>query len=623
MAGMLPLTRTVYASPMGLTNVTMLPQEIVDLMMLSAEMDRWNEKLRSWDRARASVEKDINDFYVGVRTLKELFALLAEQPGYGPHDAAATERRAKGKALRDRMNGIADKVVTNCPRLTGAEVVAPDVVREQRNVINALFAIVADEREVHVSGGRRLKSSAILENVHRSAYPNVLKNQYLSTFSEVASVAYERLLKSEHFERMAEDMDFALADNQARKSRSVVEALVRASAASVGALPGPDSAYIAILRLKLVNDIRKSINAPTLRDAAVGALKRGLLKGLRVTDNLTRIKIGKGDGMTIKDHFEIRFAAVEKLRADERRQQTALKRGGGAKNARKLAQAEKDLAEKMKDLREIVYKAAEPRVNSQQTSSVFNWSLSILNVYLLMVSAESVEDWTMPTMASVGLSGVSTAAGVASALSASLAEVESLKRLCAVWEGLSVRVGGALSLFGGALAAIDGVAVFRDGLKQWDGWKLTIGGLEFSSGALLVYGALVLNPALLAAGALLGFVVVGVQLAQAAVEALKDPMRECIFGLIDALARQTIKYNNKTSIFGIIGVFPDLMALRGFFDGSGLGVLTVASMDYRSGTYLDAIYGRLDSIGIGRRDAALLIGSSTIQDYMERKKVNG
>lgn len=622
---LLQKAQSVRGTPFSYVDVVALPQEMRDLATLGDTLRDLTVQLMTQKQKYLSVEADAGEVYASVRTLKELFTLLADQPGYAPGDAAAAQRRATAAPLRAQMDAICKKLESACPRLSAVSTIAPDCVAQHKKLVDDINNILWGG-EIQLAAKdeppRAKKSVDVLEAADKcKTVPRTLKAGLIAHFTHILQVASEEVLRSHHGEKLAEVIEMALDDRARNVRRSLIDACVAVGASSVGSLPGPDSAYVAFVRLRAVSQVARVLNHASLRDGEAIKLKNLLEKGLRFDDTWSEASVKGREGGNpelgaLKAQFHDEFAKIDRLRGELRAvtdEMTKLQNAGPA-NKQTLqdlsARSERISARISEHSNNLKEKVIWERTGRIQTSPVYNWAISAVNIYMLIAKAEAAPDVDtndklkqFVSNASFGLAVLN--AGTTAVTSVGRLNIARVKASFALMEQCASFVGDKIiTPVTGVIAIVDGGILLFDFFNgDHDPWKLMIGGLEVVSGILLVVSLAcsVAGPV----GAALGIAAGVVQAIKAAVDLAKDAMRECIFKLIDDLCVKKLSWDTKTLILQKIGLDADLAALKSAFDASGLGVIEVDGMYGRQ--RLNDVYRRLDSAGISGPNARPLI----------------
>jgi hypothetical protein len=325
-------------------------------------------------------------------------------------------------------------------------------------------------------------------------------------------------------------------------------AATSAGASAVGNLPGPDSFFVAVVKLRALWTLKDIANDAVKIPAAFHEISTNLTKALR-------------------------FNADEE--AAFRKTITAMKRDPA-----------KTTLDKVEAARKQAIKLINDKCSGIHAGPVVSWAISTLNVLLLLGALHNVKDFhdmTLQNYVDVGNAAFASITAAGASASRSLPDIAVLQksRLAIVKKVAAAceKAGTAVSVFAAATAIVDGAVTFTDGLESKDPWKISAGGLQFCSGSLIAVGVLFGIPGAQPLGVVVGAISLAVGLTSAIIEASKDPTQRVVLQLIKQIREAKITRNGSV-IIETLGLKDKVDELQKLAEAADISLLV---LDVRSG----------------------------------------
>ncbi|MFT3765688.1 MAG: hypothetical protein QM820_09255 [Minicystis sp.] len=616
----------IFGTPFGHNEVSAYPKDLQYLIHLGRALSKLAERGRQLDEAHDRVQQGVAEVYAAVRLLQGLTDLLAEQPGFGAGDIAAQQKRKDLGELKKKVDAFRASLAGKCPLDNAVPIVAPTLVSSRRTIVDEIAKLVQGTQGVRLpSESDEKKSIDIVEAFQKSkAISDAEKEAWLQSLVYCLQFALELAHRSEFSPDLARMIDKAVLR---QRDKNLIDAClngVGALASATGNLPGPDSAYIAIVRLRALYQLHQLVNRPNLRDKESINLREQLAEGLRfnkrgaeASKGESAIKAeagGNKSNVALEVEFYRELDSVNQQRLKLRRLREGKALGRGDAEAIHLS-IDKSIGNVRKTILE--------RTGRMQTSPVYNWGITIANTIQLIAKLESDDDVDSDGKLTSALdkflaygaltnAGLGAASGLAVSIDRTVVSIPRVKTLFALMEKTAGTVGDkVITPLTGALALVDGLMKLSDELDgQRDPWKLTMAGVETASGTLIVASLFFSAcPGLQPLGALLGVVSGVLGIIDGAVQASKDPMKETVLKLIDDIA--TKKLWNDVPLAEKLGLASDVADLKKAVESCGVGVVEMDPT--QAGVSEPQIHERIRSLGLSESAAqALAVRQSVV-----------
>lgn len=510
--------------------------------------------------------RDASNVTSTLRALRALSEILAEQPGYPVGHAVRRERRAALKPLRDKTEELCKAVESACNLASPLSAMAPKIVAAKQDYAGRISALLNDP-----ANGQLIQ--AVIDD---QSLPEQWKQEFFQCAGFRIQAAIESLLRAGGYDREVMDaVEKAVTTGRGDAMIGACLAATAIKASIVGNLPGPDSFYVALIRFRSLWTLGKVANDSTKITSSLYEIVDDLPKALRLSG-------------TEKDKLKQYLAEM---------QIDPSKAAPGQLNAAK-AKATEIISEKCSGF---------------HASPVYSWGLSILNVIMLLGAIHGVQDFSQMTIQNVldlGSSALATATGVGAATGRTLASLGVLQkaRLTLVKTVVEAceKAGTAVSIFAAITAVVDGGYTLQDGAQNGDPWKISLGGLQISSGVLIGIGAISEIPGAQPLGLVLGAIALALSLTSSLIEACKDPTKKVFFQLVKQLREAKCTYDGSV-IVETLKVQSKVDELQKLAEDADISLVV---LDLRSGgitgAYMEVLTSLL-SIGFGNNLAQEMI----------------
>jgi hypothetical protein len=496
--------------------------------------------------------RDTSNVTSSLRALRALSELVAEQPGYPVGHAKRRELRAALKPLRDKTEELCKAVDSASNLASPLYAMTPKVVAAKRGYALDITAILNDPA-----------NGALIQTVSEDvSIPEPWKQEFFQCVGFRIQAAIEALLRTGGFD--AEVMDQVEKAVATGKGEAMIGACLAATAFKaiiVGNLPGPDSFYVALIRLRSLWTLAKASTSVFEISKSLHELVHDLPKALRLN----------GD---VKVEFKRYMAEMQVERS-------------------------KTTPAALKKARINAIKIIDDHCVGFHAAPVYSWALSVLNIIMLLGTLHGVQDFdklTLQNYVDIGNGALATATGVGAAAGRTLVNLEVLQKvhltLIKDIAEACEKAGTAVSIFAAITSIVDGAYTLSDGEKSGDPWKIRLGGLQISSGVLIGIGATFGVPGLQALGVILSTIALAVSLTSAVIEACKDPAKRVFLQLVKQLREAKCTYDGSVIVetLQVQGKVDELQKLA-----EGLDISLIV-LDMRSGGVQGAYMEVLSSL---------------------------
>ncbi|MFT3769488.1 MAG: hypothetical protein QM820_28965 [Minicystis sp.] len=490
-----------------------------------------------------------------LRALRALMEIVAEQPGYPVGHPKRRELRAAMKPLRDKVEELGKAVEQACNPVNPIPKTAPKVVSSKQGYAGQIAAILNETKNAELIASVKDDKSI----------PAQWKEEFFQCLGYRMQAATEAVLRAGgHDEEVMRPIEEAVLS--ARKE-SMIGALLAATAAGavpIGNLPGPDSFFVAVVRLRSLWTLGKIANDSTKIPAAFHEISSHLTKALRFTAD--------------------EEAAFRKTVVDMKRDPA------------------KTTPEKVEAARKQAIKMIGDKCSGFHAGPVYSWAISVLNVISLLGAIHGVKDFsdmTLQNYVDLGNAAIASATGAGAAAGRSLPELALLqKSRLAIVKKLAdacEKVGTVVSVFAAITAIVDGGMTFSDGLEAKDPWKISAGGLQFCSGVLIAAGVLFEIPGAQPIGVVVGAIAIAINLTSAIIEASKDPTKRVVLQLIKQIREAKCTFDG-TVIVETLKLQDKVDEIQKLAEDADISLVV---LDVRSGgvpgRYMDVVNSLLDT----------------------------
>lgn len=496
--------------------------------------------------------READQLFASVRALKGLSDLLVIQPGYSRGDPAGDVRRAAAVPVKACVDSLVAAIEQKCNPLNPLPATAPELLAAKASYAGDILNILNDTDNTELIKKLREDKSV----------PPAVKHEFLQALGFAMQLAMEEVLTTK---READIFAAIEATFNSHDEKTMIGACfwaISAAAGSVGSLPGPDSFYIALLKIQSINRLVSIAGSGARTSAMFSEVSAHLTKALKLTPD---------EEATIRRSIQTanRFPHKAKAAMDEAKE--IIKNGCG---------------------------------RFQQTA-VFNWGISILNVMLLANawssldagSWQSLNDPDPQKALDFVNAAITSGSGVAFAIGRTF-EFTRLLKLCE-------KVGNSVGYLAAFTAVVDGICAIREGWAAGDAWKITSGAVQVGAGLLLLAGVAMGVPGLQLAGLIAGLIAGAIQLTSDIIDACKDPLKRLFMQLIKQL-RETKSSWDSEPLIKKLGAESLVDALEKTAAASDIGALLIDPQRQQVGLY-DSVLRQVTALGINGQEAQALV----------------
>lgn len=460
--------------------------------------------------AKAEMETAL-DFFGRIRALKGIVEILAKQPGFRDGDKRKEDAQKRLAPLKSKMDEIMTKLNTTVNLSDPLPYTAPKRVAWTEMQTGKLVDILFDPDNVKL-----LNAVAEDKNLTWST-----KEVFFDWVGHHIHEALVEVVKTKKYEgRLLESILRTLDSRQKDTMIGACLWLGQAAASSGGNLPGPNSLYVGVVHLRAIAGFQE-LSKRGAR-AVLGDITEPWFEALRLSD---KERTAFNDALKeFNDHHDV----IAKTPQNPTRVQQM---------AAEEAQLRADGVYRDK-LKPILKKDGSP-----QSGAALSGGMTLLNMVCLFMIWETLPpETTLKNWVDFGSAAATTTAGGLTSISRLLTE---MKRNVTWFSKLAEHpyVGKGIGFVTAIISCAEGLAVFYEGWtktkKDW--WMIWSGGLQFSSGVVLLFAVLWGSPG----GQLLGVVLGLAATAVAAIDDLtKEPMVEFLKQLLDKIKGARCLWDN-------------------------------------------------------------------------------
>jgi hypothetical protein len=470
-------------------------------------------------------QRDAAAFLGGIRMLRGITDILADQPGYAPDDkGAGAAIRARMQPIQSKVHEITDFIEKNVGLGNPLPVTAKKKFGAKNGYADTLLGILLDEQAAK-------DAVTVAED---KTIPESWKTGFFEALGIVIGAAMEEVLKTNRDAKLFDTIVAAVDTHNMDTLFGAAMWAGQAAASAGGNLPGPTSLYVAGTRWSTILTLKKYVT--------------GMMTAENVADEVSRIAESIGSTLSMTESEKTTFASKLKELGDQ--QQVA--KPGATKEA--IAAAEEKAAGLHNELKVMVRKNGMPS-SGRVTSAV----ITMLNVAVTLgafaQSWDHLSSLGAKDAVDLGASTLSTFSGICATAARTKWGATSVFQLAE-----RAGVGTATGCLMGVVSIIDGGLNIQTAIETDDWWLGTAGGLQIGSGLLIVIGVLGSFPGTQAIGVAVGLVAAAILVLETMFD---DPLEEFVKEIVKQIKECRSTYDQSLIMdnVGLSALVAELEAL--------------------------------------------------------------